>query len=118
MPGLGHEETSMIRCFNKITWAALLKNLRRMLNFMSPVAQLTLCNVHEHHKSWATLKTVFVGTRDGFQMRDMVFVQMKNPILQAFACGAALSQTLFYDYGTYLHLCLSAISFPHWYTLK
>jgi 7-cyano-7-deazaguanine synthase in queuosine biosynthesis len=64
MPGLGHEELNMLKCFNKLSWQPLLKHLGRILNFESEKAQTSLLNVSNHHKSWDAFLVLFLGTAD------------------------------------------------------
>ena len=52
MPGLGHEEMNMLKCFNKLIWQPLLQNLADILSFHSNAAQSVLFDVSDHHKSW------------------------------------------------------------------
>ena len=64
MPGLGHVELNMLRCYFKLTWDIVMEHVGSTMNFKSPKAKQSLYCVYDHHKSWQAFLTFLIGTSD------------------------------------------------------
>ena len=52
MPGLGHFELNMPRCYFQFIWDFILNRVGKTINFISPNAQKSLQNAYDHHRAW------------------------------------------------------------------